>query len=295
MRKLVPFVILIAAVFFGKIFAQTASQQQETQRTIREQQAQQREFGKFKNVVQPKAILAKREALPFKAKRTRDQNKRLSPDMGDLSKFAPFLRQPKTGLIKLFFDLGCEENANIIYASEECLKWIPNSAFYSFREREHTNEYLSDLRVEKGNLISDGILSQGILVSLNDVSLDNLTFNSNGMKFLVDFAPEANSKEALRQTQQLTKGVKSNGFVYRKSLPIVENTTYAMRVIAYRGKFWRVYRGINFNVLDGDNRADLIVAFRVVGKSDNDNVTLLWKELQRKEAPKVIFPQKAKK
>ncbi|MCA1625177.1 MAG: hypothetical protein LC768_13220 [Acidobacteria bacterium] len=295
MRKSVCFVILIVAVFSGKIFAQTTSQQQEAQRTIGERQAQQREFGKFKDVVQPKAILAKRAALPFKTKRTREQNKRLSPDAGDLSKFALFLRQPKTGLVKLFSDLGCEDNANVIYASEECLRWIPNSAFYSFREREHTNEYLSDLRVEKGNFISDGILSQGILVSLSDASLDNLTLNSNGMKFLVDFAPEANSKEALRQTQQLTKGVKSNGFVYKKSLPVVENTTYAMRVVAYRGKFFRFFRGFNFNVLDGDERADLIVAFQVVGKPDNGSVTLLWKELQRKEAPKVIFPQKSKK
>lgn len=172
---------------------------------------------------------------------------------------------------------------------------IPNSAFYSFREREHTNEFLSDVRVKNDFFVSDGILSQGILVSLGDASLENLSLGSEGMRFLIEFAPETDSKEALKQTNQIVKGVHAGKFVYKKFLPITENTTYAMRIIAYRGKVWRVFRGNLYNVLAGDERADLILGFRVIRKFGDGSVTLLWKELQRKEAPKIVFPKKNNK
>lgn len=283
------------------ISAQTASgtptPQQEAQRMIREQQRRQQEFDRLKNLGSQSqtTIFAKREALPLKAKRTKAQRKRLLPDALEAAKYAAFLRQPNTGLVKIFPDVGCEDNANVVRADAICLDSIPNSAFYSFREREHTNEYLSDVRVNNNFFVSDGILSQGILVSLGDASLENLSLDSEGMKFLVEFAPETNSQEASKQTRQIINGVRSGKFLYKKSLPIAENTTYAMRVVAYRGKFMRVFRGNLYDVLAGDDRMDLILGFRVVRKSDDGSVTLLWKELQRKEAPKIIFPKKNKK
>ncbi len=292
MRKSICLVILIAAVFADKNFSQTVSQQ-EIQK-MREIETGERDPGRSKNNVQPQPVEGRRRAMPLKAKRTREQNRHLLPSQEDFSKFSSFLQQPKTGLIKLFSDLGCEEDASIIHASEQCLKYIPNSAFYSFREREHSNEYLSDLRIEKDNFVTDGVLSQGILVSLGDVSLENLTLNSNGMKFLSDFAPASSSKDALKQNSEFIKGVKANEFVYKKSLPVLENKNYAMRVVAYQGKYWQVFRGVNYDALAGDDRADLIIVFRVVRKSGDGEVTLLWRELQRKEAPKIVFPKKPK-
>lgn len=244
---------------------------------------------------QPPVVFARREASPFKAKRTKLQRQRLLPDATDAAKYRAFLGNPNTGLVKIFSDTGCENNANIVRADADCLSSIPNSAFYSFREKEHTNEYLSDVSVKNGFFVADGILSQGILVALGDVSLENLSLKSEGLKFLLEFAPDANSEEALKQTMQITRGARSGGFLYKKTLPIEENTTYAMRVVAYRGKFWRTFNGILYNVLRGDARADLTLGFRVVRKSDDGSVTLLWKELQRKEAPKIIFPKRNKK
>jgi len=295
MKKLFYCVIFINIAFSESVFGQTATQQQEIERSIREHKIQQRKFEKFKEAIQPKAISAERAALPFKTKRTREQNRRLLPSRADLEKYDSFLRQPRTGVVKIFPDIDCENNANVLRADEQCLKWIPNSAFYSFREAEHTNEFLSDLRVKDEFFVSDGILSQGILVSLGNISLENLTLNNDGMKFLIEFAPETDSKDALKQTKQIIRGVRSDKFEYRKTLPIVENATYAMRVVAYRGKFFRVFRGALFDVLAGDDRADLVVAFRVVRKSDDGSITLIWKELQRKEAPKIIFPKRDKK
>jgi len=49
---------------------------------------------------------------------------------------------------------------------------------------------------------------------------------------------------------------------------------------------------INLNYVD--KRMDLIVAFRVVGRETNGSVTILWKELNRLDAPKILFAKNEK-
>ena len=279
----------------GLVFAQTRAFRLEEERLKRQQEEAERRNEGLHNLRPENIAPPERKALPFRSKLTSEQKKRLSPSRTDFVKYASILNQPNVFLIKIFPDLGCEENANVIRADEICINAVPNSAFYSFREREHTNEYLSDLRIKDGFFVSDGILSQGVLVSLGNAPLENLTLESKGLEFLNKFTPETDSKEVLRQSSQFTKGFKVDNFEYKKFLPIVENTTYALRVIAYRGNFWRVFRGLKFDVLQGDDRADLVVAFSVVGKSEDGSLTLLWKELQRKKAPKVIFPKANRK
>ncbi len=239
-----------------------------------------------------RTVFARRGALSFKKRISRQQKKMLSPDAADLSRYADFLRNPKTGLIKLFPDLGCEENANVVRADEICLNQIPMSAFYSFRESEHTTDFLSDIRLENDVLVSDGLLTQGILVALGKTPLESVTPTSSGLKFLTEFKPELKSEEALKQTFQLIKGIKSNGYLYRKALPAREEMTYALRVVAYRAKFIQTVRGFLFNMLEGDDRVDVTIAFRLLKKdAATGTYTLLWKELARQEAPKIIFPK----
>lgn len=302
MRNILYFLILIVPLFYGEgvVFSQTRTIRLDEERLKRQQDETERRNESLhnlrpENVASQNIALLERKALPFRSKRTSEQNKRLLPGRTDFIKYASLLRQPNVFLIKIFPDLGCEENANIIRADEICINAIPNSAFYSFREREHTNEYLSDLRMKNGFFVSDGIFSQGILVSLGSVPLEDLTLESKGLEFLNKFTPETDSKEILRQSSQFAKGFKVGDFEYRKYLPVVENATYVLRVVAYRGNFWKVFRGLKIDVLEGDERADLVVAFSVVGKSEDGSLTLLWKELQRKKAPKVIFPKANKK
>ncbi len=301
MKETICFIIFaIVFIFSSEIFAQ-ATPRQEAAAIRREQEARERAYERLQKPISPRtgsanqsnAIFGARKALPFKQKLTGEQKKRLLPEE-DAAKYTSFLREPKTGLIKLFPDVGCEENANIIRADKECLNWIPNSAFYSFREREHTTEYLADIRLEKDFLISDGVLSQGILVALGSVPLDNVTLDSAGMNFLVNYQPEQKNKDAYRQTVQITRGIKADKFLYKNTLPAIADTTYALRVIAYRGRFLQTFRRFRFNVLDGDERTDLTLAFRVVRKSEDGSISLLWKELQRKDAPKLLYEKREK-
>jgi hypothetical protein len=279
-------------------FAQTTASnesQRVADKTRIEQQAQRdREFERMKRISEAPAVVVKRQALSLKTQLNGKQKKLLLPSEKDLNTYAIFLQQPKTGLIKLFPDPGCEDNGNILRADEKCLNWIPHSSFYSFREKEHTNDYLSDLRYKDGFLISDSILLQGILTALGDVPLEDLSLSNDGLKFLLDYQPQTETNEALNQFTKLTKGIKDGKYEYKKVQPAVENITYALRVIAYRGHFYQRFHGMMFDVLDGDKRVDLVLAFRVVRIDTDGSLTLLWKELARNDSPKLIPPKKNK-
>lgn len=227
--------------------------------------------------------------FPFKAKRTKDQDKKLRPNAEDLAKFADFLKQPRTGIFRLMNDVGCDSNVYVIRVDEGCKNSIPGGSFYSFREREYTTAYLADIRFRDGLLITDGLLSQNILVRLGNTPLENLSTESQGMKFLVDFVPETINTAATRQYIEIVKGVRADRYEYRKVLPASENMTYAMRIVAYRGSFYRSFRGWIFDLISGDDRFDLTLGFRIVRKAEDGSVTILWKELERKKSPKLKY------
>ena len=144
---------------------------------------------------------------------SRKQRELLLPDDSETSRHEKFLKQPDTGLIKLFSDIGCEENENLVNVNENCLSWIPMSGFYSFREKDYTRSFLSDIRLKNDMLIAGGLLTQGILVSLGDVALENVQLTSDGLNFLNEYQPESKLSAVLKQTNQLIKGVKSGNYL----------------------------------------------------------------------------------
>ena len=231
--------------------------------------------------------LQNRNFFPFKAKRSKDQEKRLKPNQEDLVKYAEFLKHSKTGIFRLVNDFDCESNVYVIKVDENCRNSIPGGSFYSFREKEYTTAYLADLRLKDGLIISDGILSQNILVRLGDVPLETLSVGSEGMRFLTEFVPEAQSSAATKQYIDIVKGIRTENHEYRKVLPSILNNTYAIRIIAYRGSVYRNFRGWLFDLLAGDNRVDMTIGFRIIRKDADGSITLLWRELERKKAPKL--------
>lgn len=249
----------------------------------------------FAQMQRPSLTIMKRSSgFILRAKPNREQKKRLQPNPQDLTRYARFLRQPRTGIFRLMPDLGCTENVNVIRADALCLNYVPESSYYSFREKEHTIEILSDIRLRNGFLISDGILSQGILVNLGEIELEKIAPQSEGLKFLSGFAPHSQGIEAQKQYLQMMRGVKLGSYEYKKAHPLIENATYALRVVAYRGNIIRSFRGYRFDLLGGDKRIDLTLAFRVIRKEADGSATLLWKEIERREAPRLVFPKRRK-
>jgi hypothetical protein len=237
-------------------------------------------------------VIRRPASLILRTKPNREQRKRLEPHAQDVSRYAEFLRRPRTGIVRLMPDLGCTENVYIIKADDDCLNYIPESSYYSFREKEHTVEMLADVRFRNGFLVSDGFLAQGILVHLGEVDLEQLAPTSEGVDFLSNYAPHPIGLDAQKQYVELMRGVKVGKYLYKKAHPALENATYALRVVAYKGNVYSSFRGWRFDVLGGDNRMDLTLAFRVVRRDADGGITLLWREIERRESPRIVFPKR---
>lgn len=218
---------------------------------------------------------------------TEEQKTRLNPDPADANRYAVFLSQKRTGLVKLFSDVGCEDNYAIVRADEKCIDWIPTSANYSFRKSDYRIKLFADIKYKQDAFISEGLLSQGIIVALGDIPLEQISLNSKGMAYLVSYQPSIDPDETLKQYSSIAKGVNSDGYFYRNTVKATENNTYAVRINAYRTN----NQHINEFVRD-DKRIDIIVAFRVVRKNSDGSITLLWRELQRQESPKLKVRKK---
>lgn len=224
---------------------------------------------------------------PIRKKPTKAQRAILEPSAADAAAYAQFLAQPNTRIFRLLPDADCDTAVYVIDASRECLSQIPESAYYSFRTREHTAQYLSDIRLFNGVLYSDGLLAQSVFVSLGNVPLESVSINSDVLKFINEYQPQSLDSDALKQFNEMKRGIKAGEYFYRKSQVAEENTTYALRVIAYRGKLYRVFNKFRYNLINGDNRIDLTVAFRILRKEKDGSLLIIWKELTRGEAPKI--------
>lgn len=220
---------------------------------------------------------------------TKEELKNIAPETTDKEKYANFLKQSNTGLIRLMPDFGCNENTKIVVASDECVKYsMPgNGSAFSFRTKNYRIGRLADLLFKNNAFHAVGILSQGMLVNIGDVELEKLSLDNAGMLFINNFQPATDFKKAKLQNDELVKGVKSGEYFYRKAIAATENKTYILRSIAYTGKVFRSERGLIYNEFEFDKRIDVTVAFQVVNKHPDGSITILWKGLAKKDSPKL--------
>lgn len=244
------------------------------------------------------AVMSKR-----KIERTEAVKKILSPNAEDSSRYQTFLREPNTGLFRLFPDFNCISKG-VVRVDGKCADAIPGTWFYSFRADDYSDDTYFDVRLKDGNLVGGGFLSQALLVSLGDVPLETVSLaTTGGMKFLVDFKPETQFAEVKKQSSKIAAGVEADGFKYLERVKASENTTYAVRLIAYRSenkvadRFFRIEPNaaeLKHLVVNYDKRADMILAFRVLRQDADGNITILWKQLSRQPSPKIVFEKNEK-
>jgi len=285
----------------------TPTRAEELERMAREREAASLEARRLQNKIlevgtknvpnlQVRLIRFERNIKLLYREPTKEELLAISPNVEDTQKYAGFLRQPNTGLIKLAIDAGCSENTKIVVATPECLKYTMPGAgsSYSFRTENYRLRQLADIIYIDNSFQSAGVLLHGIFVKIGDVPLEKVNLQTKGLKFLVDFQPEADDDKKREFDKRISEGFFIDGFQYRRGLSAVENTTYILRSIAYDGVYKRVAQGISYNELKYDKRADIIVAFRVVRKDSDGSVTILWKKLSEKKSPEMASRQRAK-
>ncbi|MBS1794856.1 MAG: hypothetical protein JSS81_13435 [Acidobacteria bacterium] len=219
----------------------------------------------------------------------RDEVKDLVADETLRAPYADFLKLPKTGMIRLLKDMGCEDGKTGVAATDQCLKYpFPgNGSAYSFRQKSHWIRSLADIALADDVFSIAGSLAVGMFVDVGDVALDRVSNTTPGADFIFDFKPSRDVDEANAQNDELKKGIVKGNFRYLKQIRAAENRTFLMRYVAYRGVVRKTFNGFLYNELDFDKRRDLVVAFRVVKKEADGSVWLLWRELRSDDAPRL--------
>jgi hypothetical protein len=302
---------LLTILFFGcqKAIVQTQAQARADQErfAVREQMVRDAEMRRVQQIgfsrlatIKSKAqenvkLVRKDDEVSFKYKPTltNEDIKAVTIHPADLSQFKEFLRQPNTGVIRLHSADNCLPESRVIQAVGTCPNNIIGKATsYSFRTNDYVNILFSDIFFIKNAFSSTGAFTLGIFSNLGNVDIKTLTLLSEGVRQLADFQPSASESDIERHFNVLKKGIQIGDNIYKTSTASAENSVYVLRTIAYKGRIIRNSTTNRINILDGDERKDVLLVFQVVRKHEDGSLTLLYKELRRKDVPKVLLEEK---
>lgn len=191
----------------------------------------------------------------------------LAPASEDRTAYAGFLKQANTGLVRLLSRPTPAEKTT------RRPKLAGGGEHYSFAFLSHDRTGDIDLVFDVVCLGVVGgppqcqyprklrVSHYGMLTNIGDVALDEITVNDPRTAFLLAYKPPREVSKVRCERVEFSKGVTTNGQLYKTGLPIEVNSTYLLR---------STDRGFS----------DVLVAFRVVREDVDGSVTLAWKLLK---------------
>lgn len=206
------------------------------------------------------------------------EKQQLVIDPLDEARFADFLSQPDTGLVRL---LPFHARGRVVSVEDPEISRRPGfslfAATYSFTKRKHgralSGWHDPPLLGWAELMLKDGILlgavmedSVAFMVKLGDVPIENISLQTNGIAELDSFQPPDNRTDANRMYEISLRGVRIGDFLYSSKIPATVNTTYVLRSAMSR-------------------RADVLVCFRIVRRDNDDSLTIIWKKLKQYRKP----------
>lgn len=199
---------------------------------------------------------------------------KLKPDQQYYIQFAEFLKNKNTGLARILPDRKCDQGFTVtVKELERCADSLTirgGGSFYSFRNRTNLNQSgkWADLQLVDAKFVV-GINTQfGLIKELGEgASLDNLNVKSEEISFLLKYKPKVKFQDVKLEKELLEKGQIDN---FSSSANLNPGSVYILRSIAYKLKIIDIV----------DNRADIIVAFKVIAQERDGSVVLLWKQLK---------------
>lgn len=183
----------------------------------------------------------------------------LAPARADREKFAEFLAQPDTGLIRLLPREKWDYKLSI----------RGGGAYYHFAGRTHEYGYGSDISLEQG-MFGVGFAGAdfGFITQLGDIPLEQVTTEAESAAFLSTFAAPVAEPKAREQKRRSGVGFRSGELTYKSRSPALANSTYLLRSINY-------------------GSSDVLVAFRVVRADEDGSMVILWKTLHKFPKPQL--------
>jgi hypothetical protein len=190
----------------------------------------------------------------------------LAPSAQDRLTYESFLRERKTGLIRLM------PRESYDWETYHAKKRIPirgGGAYYSFANLTHAYGFGNDLALERKVLsVGFGGADYGMLTNLGDRPLEGITLDNSGARFIAQYAPPGRERAARSEFRRFQAGVKIEGVLYRSRLPLEIGATYLLRSIVYR-------------------ESDVLVAFRTVREDADGSVIIAWKLLKKYPVPEL--------
>lgn len=226
------------------------------------------------------------------------RKREVSPD--DLKSYESFLKDKKTGIFRLFPDANCIRDMYVAIDGD-CKNYVIESSAYSFRWKTYDHAWSADLYFSNGRFITRGLFSTGLIASIGDVSLESLKNSDQTVVQLNKWQTPETVASAKSENVRIDKGIEIGGVKFTSEAPIEPGMTYLLRVIAYRPDLQDRDRGRPFTnrtelqiaSLYNDIRDDLTVAFRVIKRSDDGGLTILYRELNSERSPKLKIAKDA--
>jgi hypothetical protein len=216
-------------------------------------------------------------------------------DPQDLAKYSEFLKTKGSGIFRIFPDLGCVTRT-LIKIDGECENFVPDSSDFSFRSGLFVESHYHDIGFTPEGFYSNGFFSIGMLTDLGDIQIGSLTIESPELKFLKNIQTSTSAADTRDLAKQVDRGIDTGQSRLAMRIKVELDRTYAIRSIAYRfggsvapPSEKSTMLDLRFLSLANDERKDVVVIFRVVRQEPAGGLTILWRELQRKDSPKIKF------
>lgn len=217
----------------------------------------------------------------------------------DQLKFADFLKQSNTGIMRLIQQNDLDSRYTI--SANDLQSTLPvrgGGAYYSFGRKSHSFGPWSDIYLQENVLYTQvANLSIGLFTAIGDVPLETVTLQTPGVDLLLKMPVPLVVSEAAVQVKRNDRGFQEGEFSFRSAVQMMPNLTYVLRSIGYRRPdFLMVIPGtsVTFSSANVYQGADVLIAFRVVRQEADGTATLLWKRLKKSSAPQLKREKKEK-
>lgn len=184
----------------------------------------------------------------------------------------------------------------LLFCTPVAAQTSPNAANQELRrqlEIQARNEADLERRMREMRQLENKMIA--ISKRVGDVPIEQVSPAHPALSSLVRQMPSSDVPRAREMASELANGIAFGEYRYAAKVKATENTTYVVRSTAYRlGSSLPPLTNktsmteMRFHSLAHDKRADIVVFFRII-RRDDDGVTIVWKELDHKDAPKLKF------
>ena len=190
----------------------------------------------------------------------------LAPSLDDRYQYEQFLKQSKTGLIRL---LPREVYDSQTYKTPVRIDIRGGGAYFSFFHRAHEYGYGSDLELDHNKFtVGFAGADYGMIVNLGDVPIVEISEKDPRFVLMSDYKAATIEQDARAEFRRFRTGVTVDGVTYRRTVPAKPQSTYLVRSIGF-------------------GTSDVLAAFRVVRFDSDGSAIIAWKLLKTFSTPQL--------